>query len=105
IYLAIVERAAALFPALGDAHGWSLHFGRELNASDDKDLFRPPGQGLVPVVEGKHIEPFSVDLDGPRHAVRVEDLRRRLDSESFTRSRLAYRDVASATNRLTLIAA
>ena len=34
----IVERAAALFPPLGNAAGWSARFGRELNASDDRGV-------------------------------------------------------------------
>ena len=102
--LAIVERAASLFPPLGSADGWAVHFGRELNASDDRAAFRPPGRGL-PVVEGKHVEPFRVSLESVRHAVSAADARRLLAGERHTHPRLAYRDVASATNRLTLIAA
>ena len=36
--LAIAERAAALFPPLGDERGWGARFGRELNASDDRGV-------------------------------------------------------------------
>src|SRR5712692_7608911 len=102
--LAIVERAASLFPPLGSASGWSVHFGRELNASDDRGAFRPPRHGL-PVVEGKHVLPFQVALDSVRCTIAAADARRLLRSDRHQRSRLAYRDVASATNRLTLIAA
>jgi hypothetical protein len=60
----------------------------------------------MPVVEGKHVEPFTVRLDRcdlrlaagaalPGHELRA----------GANRHRLAYRDVASASNRLTLIAA
>ena len=59
----------------------------------------------MPVVEGKHVEPFHVALDAARHAVASADARRLLRSNRHQRPRLAYRDVASATNRLTLIAA
>src|SRR5205814_5116641 len=59
--LAIVERAASLFPPLGSEAGWHARFGRELNATDDRDAFRPGRQGLL-VVDGKHIEPFRVAL-------------------------------------------
>lgn len=102
--LAIVERAAALFAPLGSADGWAVRFGRELNASDDRDAFRPAGRGL-PVVEGKHVEPFCVALESVRHSIGVADARRLLRGDRHANPRLAYRDVAGATNRLTLIAA
>jgi hypothetical protein len=102
--VAIVERAATLFRPLGDADGWGAQFGRELNASDDRDAFRPAGRGL-PVVEGKHLEPFRAAVDAVRHGIGPADARRLLRSDRHERPRLAYRDVASATNRLTLIAA
>jgi hypothetical protein len=104
IDLAIVERAAALFAPLGSAEGWGVRFGRELNASDDRAAFRPARRGL-PVVEGKHVEPFHVALDSVRHSIGAADARRTLRSDRHEHPRLAYRDVASATNRLTLIAA
>ena len=104
IDLAIVERAAALFPPLGSAEGWAVRFGRELNASDDRAAFRLRGRGL-PVVEGKHLEPFRVALDAVRYTIGASDAHRLLRSDRHQRPRLGYRDVASATNRLTLIAA
>ena len=102
--LLIVERAAALFPPLGSGEGWAVRFGRELNASDDRAAFRPARRGL-PVVEGKHLEPFHAALDATRHSIAAADARRLLRSARHDHLRLAYRDVASATNRLTLIAA
>jgi hypothetical protein len=102
--LAILERAATLFAPLGNDRGWGASFGRELNATDDRDCFGPAGAGL-PVVEGKQIEPFRTDLASARWSIRPQDARTRLDPARYQRPRLAYRDVASATNRLTLIAA
>jgi hypothetical protein len=102
--LAIVERAATLFPPLGDTAGWGARFSRELNASDDRGDFGPRGTGL-PIVEGKQIEPFRVDLSTSHQAITENAARRLLGTPRHQRSRLAYRDVASATNRLTLIAA
>jgi hypothetical protein len=104
IDLRIVERAAALFPPLADAAGWSARFGRELNASDDRGAIRAVRSGL-PVVEGKHLEPFRVALGSIDHRISATDARRLLRSDRHEHPRLAYRDVASATNRLTLIAA
>jgi hypothetical protein len=55
-----------------------------------------------PVIEGKQIEPFRVLVGDCRLEVRPGmQTGRRVGR----RSRLAYRDIASATNRLTLIAA
>ena len=117
--LAIVERAASLFPPLGSPVGWAVSFGRELNATDDRAAFRPAcrprpfGAGgakrtrpaYLPVVEGKHVEPFQVALAAARHGISAAAARRLLRSDRHEHPRLAYRDVASATNRLTLIAA
>jgi Eco57I restriction-modification methylase/MmeI, DNA-methyltransferase domain len=104
IDLGIVERAASLFRPLGDARGWAARFGRELNATDNRDAFHDAGRGL-PVVEGKHLEPFRVARERSRHSIRAADARRLLPSAPHERPRLAYRDVASATNRTTLVAA
>ncbi len=101
--LAILERAVSLFPPLGSDTGWRARFGRELNATEDRRWMRADGVG-APVFEGKRIEPFRT-LPGtapwhidPEHADRLLGVR-------WRRTRLAYRDVASATNRVTLIAA
>jgi Eco57I restriction-modification methylase len=104
IDLAIVERAAALFRPLGDAHGSGARFGRELNATDDRGSFRGDRDGLL-VVDGKHLEPFRLAVDGITRSIDPADARRVLGSDRHDRPRLAYRDVASATNRVTLIAA
>jgi hypothetical protein len=103
IDLAIAERAASLFRALGDAGGWGARFGRELNATDDRGHFTASARGL-PVVEGRQIERFRVDVGSSRWRIARRDADRLLGSR-HRRARLAYRDVASATNRLTLIAA
>jgi hypothetical protein len=102
--LAIVDRAASLFPALGSHGGWAAQFGRELNASDDRGAFRPAGEAM-PVVEGKHLGPFHAALGGARYSIAPADARRLLRSDRHERPRLAYRDVAGSTNRTTLIAA
>jgi hypothetical protein len=52
------------------------------------------------VLEGKQIEPFRVCIDSCQYQLR-DDARVTI----ARRPRLAYRDVASATNRVTLIAA
>ena len=100
--LRMLERISARIPALESAAGWNVTFGRELNATDDRDLFVPfdPDDHRRPVLEGKQIEPFRVSLEGCRYQLRAHAKVR-----IARKPRLAYRDVASATNRLTLIAA
>jgi hypothetical protein len=100
----ILEAITANVPWLGSTAGWNVQFGRELNASDDRNAFVPvSGEPAARVVvEGKQIEPFRVALAGCRYELsRTAAARLRVPR----RRRLAYRDVASATNRLTLIAA
>jgi hypothetical protein len=102
--LAIVEKIACAVPWLGAPTGWGVRFGRELNATDDRAAFGPnTGRGFGrPVVEGKHLGPFRVDVE---RSLAELPHGSPLSSRVPRRPRLAYRDVASATNRLTLIAA
>jgi hypothetical protein len=103
--VAIVSKVAGAIPPLGSAEGWHARFGRELNASDDGAHFTASPLGL-PVIDGKHLQPFAVDLARTtRHVTRATARRLLPEERTFGRARLAYRDVAAATNRLTLIAA
>ena len=102
--LRIIEKISAAHPWLSSADGWHAHFGRELNATDDRGAFRPTtgARDARPVLEGKQMGPFRVAIDQSTVELRPDaTLTRRVPR----RPRLAYRDVASATNRLTLIAA
>ena len=101
----LVGRLTLAHPRASDPHGWNLRFGRELNATDDKPHFQPPAPGRLPVVEGKQVRPFVVDLASSRHGIEPSAAHRLLPARRFATARLAYRDVAAATNRLTLIAA
>jgi hypothetical protein len=100
----VVERISATVPRLGEADGWGAAFGRELNATEDGGAFGPAGgcREARPVVEGKQIEPFRAALDRCRFELAADTPTSRRVPQ---RPRLAYRDVASATNRVTLIAA
>jgi hypothetical protein len=103
----ILARIAFTIPALGDANGWHVHFGRELNATDDRQHFdNTAGPRMLPIIEGKHLSPFMVDAAAASRFIHEQRAGQLLDRRrSFGRARLAYRDVAAATNRLTLIAA
>ena len=43
--LVILEQAVSLFPPLGAEEGWDAHFGRELNATEDRAAFRADPTG------------------------------------------------------------
>src|SRR6202008_3155113 len=62
IDLRIIERVVHSIPRLDSADGWSVRFGRELKATDDRGHFYEGHTGL-PVIEGKHIEPFRALVD------------------------------------------
>jgi len=101
----ILEGIAHRVPRLGEAEGWSVRFGRELNATDDRSHFNAGSSGL-PVLEGKHIEPFRAHPERTRTRIsKIAAERLLAAADTFMRPRLAYRDVASSTNRLSLIAA
>jgi hypothetical protein len=106
--LALIERLHAAHPALGSVDGWHVKFGRELNVSEDRELFVEAGltDSDMRVVDGKHLQPFAITLDRVTHAVRPEQIPQLLARlPDIARPRLAFRDIASPTNKLTLIAA
>ena len=100
----IASHVAFSFPPAGSDAGWGLRFGRELNATDDRKHFNERAAGL-PVLEGKHLQPFTVDARSSRRYIDAAAAERILGNRPFDRPRLAYRDVAASTNKLTLIAA
>ena len=102
--LAREDRGDRALPRVARRAG-ALEFGRELNASDDRRHFDGASDGL-PVLEGKHVEPFQVRAPADVRRLPTAAAARLLDeARTWGRPRLAYRDVASATNRLTLITA
>lgn len=103
--VALLEQLLGAAPSLSGAGGWRVAFGRELNATEDKAHFTSRAGGL-PVLEGKHVAPFRAF---PAKALRYisRDAAAALlgPRRGCERPRLCYRDVSSASNRLTLIAA
>ena len=101
--LRIVEGIHHRHAWLSRPEGWHVEFGRELNATDDRDKFTrfTPRTGLRPVLEGKQIDAFRVSVERCRYGLRRDE-----ELPALARQpRLVYRDVASASNRMTLIAA
>jgi hypothetical protein len=101
--LRLVERLHGRLPRLDAHEGWHVQFGRELNATEDRRHFSASGPGL-PIVEGKHLEPFRVSPPAGPVLSRSRALGL-LPAAPFDAPRLAYRDVSAPGNRLTLIAA
>jgi hypothetical protein len=102
----ILSRLVFGFPPLSSSDGWGVSFGRELNATDDREHFSSrPYPGSLPVLEGKQIQPFVAHVDRATKYIGKTIATRLLHANTFASPRLAYRDVASASNRLTLIAA
>ncbi|CAN5858744.1 hypothetical protein BH24ACI4_BH24ACI4_10730 [soil metagenome] len=103
--LDIISCVTTRVPPLADPAGWNVRFGRELNATEDRPHFTTGASGL-PVLEGKGLRPFLVDLATARYRIPAARARRLLkEADTFSLPRLAYRDVAAPTNRTTLIAA
>jgi hypothetical protein len=111
--LAIIAQAMDAAPPLASEEGWGVRFGRELNATDHRKHFAgiprnaaSENPDVLPVLEGKHVEPFRVRTEAATLGIRRGSAARLIDpSLSYERPRIAYRDVAAAGNRLTLIAA
>jgi hypothetical protein len=99
---ALLERLTSRFPALGSPAGWNARFGRELNATDDRTHFGARG---LRVVEGKHLDRFTIDVARSTTRIAPADAARRLPDGRHRRSRLGYRDVSGVANRWSLIAA
>jgi hypothetical protein len=105
IDLRIVSAVSLGIPALSDSEGWAAQFGRELNATDDRPHFNERGNGM-PVIEGKQLVAFRAEVNKAKYWIPKDQAARLVDAgRTFARARLAYRDVASASNRMTLIAA
>jgi hypothetical protein len=97
----IVANVLARVPPLGSEDGWHVSFGRELNATDDREHFGASGW---PVLEGKHLDPFIANADAATQFIDPA-IAERLLGRRAGRPRLAYREVAASSNRRTLIAA
>jgi hypothetical protein len=100
--VAFLERMMRRWPRVGSDAGYGARFGRELNATDDRALFGAIG---LPVLDGRHIGPFTVDVGGSNRAVPASAAARALPGRPFDATRLAYRDVSAVGNRHALIAA
>ncbi|HUY31877.1 MAG TPA: DNA methyltransferase [Pirellulales bacterium] len=104
------------FPLLGEEieGKWGARFNREFDMTNDAGLFKnSPGDGLLPLFEGKMIWHFDRHLAEPRYWVNEKEGRRALlrgekdqgQELDYQRYRLGFRDVAASTNERSAIAA
>jgi len=89
------------FDTIGN--NWNLKLFREIDMTLDSEIF---GDGGYVLYEGKMIEQFCNDFDKPRYQVLGNDIINKFGKgyEDFREYRLAFRAVASSTNRRSLIA-
>lgn len=104
--LRILDRVMHAGARLEDAP-WQVGFSRELNATDDRQMLhrRRRHAADLPVLGGRNLSPFQIEGADRGPWMSREDAERLLPGGGWRRWRLAYRDVASAGNRMSLIAA
>ncbi|HOI36716.1 MAG TPA: ATP-binding protein [Bacillota bacterium] len=109
----ICEKALR-FPLLGEhVEGtWKLSLYREFDMTNHSHLFKTsPGEGRLPLYEGKMIWHFDHRFAEPRYWVdekegrtailgRTPDTNQKLDYQAY---RLGFRDIASNTNERTMV--
>lgn len=118
-----LSAAGSLFDSDG---GWDVTFHRELDMTNNRDIFRPPVPGLLPVIEGRMVHQYRHDWKtyrggegraalwepvarseackfGAQFACALEDL----PSSTRQRSqvvRFGFCDITGQTNQRTLLA-
>ena len=95
--LAFLERCLD-FPRLDDWPRSAFHPRREIDMTNDRRHFVPVGES-VPLIEGKHLSPFSVAVDQRRWDVAAKA------AHSADWTRIAWRAVADRAMHRRLIAA
>ena len=104
------------FPLLGDElpDSWNVKLQSEFHMTNDSDLFRDaPGQGRLPLYEGKMIWQFEHGYAAPRYWIDEAAGRKRVLGKygkdegqvlGYQGYRFGYRAVASGTNERSLVA-
>lgn len=92
------------FPILGESieGTWDLSLTNEFHMTNDSPLFNTEPNGLV-LYEGKMIEQFTHTFDKPRYWVEEERGVAKVGNKDYKEYRLGFRDIASSTNRRSLI--
>ena len=81
-----------------------IHFGCDLHMTADAGIFLPDSEGPLPVFEGKTFHQYTgIRIPKPRYSVTTDSLKP-LVLEASGHRRLAFRDIARATDERTAIA-
>ena len=111
----LIAEKMSQFPLLGEEikDKWNLELHREFNMTDDAYLFKTePGNGRLPLYEGKIIHQFTHQWSQPRYWINESEARKalfkkdqhdtkiKLDYQCY---RFAYRAIARNTDIRTLI--
>jgi uncharacterized small protein (DUF1192 family) len=105
----IAEKLYGAHPLLGEQRDdtWNVKFSAELHMTNDRDLFyQSDGVGRVPLYEGKMFHQFNPYFAKPQYWVNEAAAAERVKNktgEAYKGYRLAFRDIAAATNERTLI--
>jgi hypothetical protein len=102
------------FPLLGEeiAGKWNLRFSAEFHMTNDSHLFKTePGEGRLPLYEGKMIWQFDHKFKEPRYWLSEKQARTVLLGRKADRGqkldyqtrRLGFRDIAANTNERTMV--
>lgn len=103
------------FPLLGEdiQDKWNLKLTREFDMTNDSHLFKTePGEGRLPLYEGKMIHQFTHKFAEPRYWINESEGRKAVLGKNgvdhgqildYQRYRLGFRSVASSTNERALI--
>ena len=110
----IAEQIYSEWPHLGDQteNSWNPRFVQEINLTNKRQLFNTQNRGL-PLYEGKMIHQYDAYYGRPQYWLEQSMGRKAILGQTkeenqileYQTSRLAFRDIASATNERTLIAA
>ncbi len=103
------------FPLLGEelSDAWNVKLNREFDMTNDSDLFHDePGEGRLPLYEGKMIWQFQHGYAAPRYWIDEAAGRRRVLGKrsvdngqrlGYQEYRLAFRDIARGTDTRSFI--
>ena len=99
----LFKKIRTRFPDLN--HTRLLKFSRDFDANKEssKFIYKNDGESLISIYEGKTFNQFTIEPQKIKHYVTAEKMENK-DKEDYKFPRLAFRGIASSTNKRSLIA-
>lgn len=99
----LFKKIRTRFPDLN--HTRLLKFSRDFDANKEssKFIYKNDGESLISIYEGKTFNQFTIEPQKIKHYVTAEKMENK-DNEDYKFPRLAFRGIASSTNKRSLIA-